>query len=320
MRATQLAVGLASFIPGFNHLYRRDTGGTCSARYCYSVWLRHLVLAREYGLASLPKVVAELGPGDSLGTGLAALLSGVERYYAFDVVKFAGNERNLQIFDALVALFQARAPIPDDAEFPLVRPHIRSYTFPAHLLSEERLRAALEPQRLARLRHAIMHTADAQNEVRYAAPWFDSSTIERETIDMIFSQAVLEHVDELDGTYRAMRQWLKPTGIMTHTIDFKSHGLAPAWNGHWGYSDFTWKLLRGKRPFLINREPHSTHVRKLEEAGFDVRLDERYSSAGGIGRELVSHRFENITEGDLGTSESFIVAMPRMMSKKLGSG
>jgi hypothetical protein len=311
MRATQLAVGIASFIPGFNQLYRRDTGGTCSARYCYSVWLRHLVLASESGLSSLPTVVAELGPGDSLGTGLAALLSGVERYYAFDVVKFAGNERNLSIFDELVQLFSSRAPIPDDAEFPLIRPRIRSYAFPQQILTNDRLGLALAPERVSRLRHAVMNTEDASSEVRYAAPWFDSSAIERNTIDMIFSQAVLEHVDELDGTYKAMREWLKATGIMTHTIDFKSHGLAPVWNGHWSYSDVIWKLLRGKRPYLINREPHSTHLRKLEAAGFRVRLDERYGSSGGIGRDLVAPRFEHLTDGDLATSESFIVAAPQ---------
>jgi hypothetical protein len=310
MRATQLAVGLASFIPGFNHVYRRDTGGTCSARYCYSVWLRHLLFAHECGLPSLPKIVAELGPGDSLGTGLAALLSGVERYYAFDVVKFAGNQRNLDIFDELVELFARRSPIPDDAEFPLVRPRIRSYRFPEHILSENHLRAALAPERVARLRRAVMNTEHEQSEVRYAAPWFDASAIEHNTIDMIFSQAVLEHVDELDGTYKAMRQWLKPSGFMTHTIDFKSHGLAPAWNGHWAYSDFAWKLLRGKRPFLINREPHSTHVHKLEAAGFRVLLDEKYGTTGGIGKDFVARRFESITSGDLATSESFIVATP----------
>jgi hypothetical protein len=311
MRATQLAVGIASFIPGFNQVYRRETGGTCSARYCYSVWLRHLVLASESGLGSPPRVVAELGPGDSLGTGLAALLSGVERYYAFDIVKFAGNERNLRIFDALVGLFATRAPIPDDSEFPLIRPRIRSYAFPRAILTEQRLSAALNPARIARLRHAVMHAEDTRGEVRYAAPWFDSATIERESIDMIFSQAVLEHVDELDDAYHAMRQWLKQTGIMTHTIDFKSHGLAPTWNGHWSYSDFAWKLLRGKRPFLINREPHSTHVSKLEAAGFALRRDECYESCGGIGREHVASRFSHITDGDLTTSESFIVAVPR---------
>src|SRR3977135_940863 len=40
---------------------------TQSARYCYSVWLRHLVNAWQQGLHTLPEVVVELGPGSSQG-------------------------------------------------------------------------------------------------------------------------------------------------------------------------------------------------------------------------------------------------------------
>ena len=42
---------------------------------------------RKRTLARAPKMVAELGPGDFLGVGLAALVSGVESYHAFDVVQ-----------------------------------------------------------------------------------------------------------------------------------------------------------------------------------------------------------------------------------------
>ena len=79
------------------------------------------------------ETVAELGPGDSLGIGLAALLSSAQRYVALDVVRYAANTRNLQIFEELIALFRDRAPIPDEAEFPLVRPRLLSYTFPADI-------------------------------------------------------------------------------------------------------------------------------------------------------------------------------------------
>ncbi|MBM4372890.1 MAG: hypothetical protein FJ098_14650, partial [Deltaproteobacteria bacterium] len=77
----QLLWGIATFVPGVRFLDRRGTGGTGSARYCYSVWLRHLVLAKDRGLLDqVPATVAELGPGDSIGIGLAALLSGATAY------------------------------------------------------------------------------------------------------------------------------------------------------------------------------------------------------------------------------------------------
>jgi hypothetical protein len=54
----------------------------------------------------MPESVAEFGPGDSLGVGLAALLSGSNRYSALDVHRDGSTERTLRIFDELVALFR----------------------------------------------------------------------------------------------------------------------------------------------------------------------------------------------------------------------
>lgn len=65
---------IATFIPGIERLACRYSGGTISARYCYFVWLRHLVKAYENGLKTRFNRVAELGPGDSLGVGLAAMI------------------------------------------------------------------------------------------------------------------------------------------------------------------------------------------------------------------------------------------------------
>ena len=98
MNARQLATGILSYVPGMNNFLLRRTGGTESARYCYSVWLRHLIMAYKNGLKSHPQIIAELGPGDSLGMGLAALLSGAELYYGFDVVRYAHPKTNLSIF------------------------------------------------------------------------------------------------------------------------------------------------------------------------------------------------------------------------------
>ena len=126
--------GLASYVPGINRLRTVPTGGTDSARYCYSVWLRHLVLAAEHGAAARPRIVAELGPGDSVGIGLCALLTGAERYLGLDVVRYASLERNQRILDELVGLLRARTPIPDAVEFPVVKPYLDDYRFPAHLL------------------------------------------------------------------------------------------------------------------------------------------------------------------------------------------
>jgi hypothetical protein len=179
--------------PVRRRLMRRatGTGGTNQARYCYSTWLRHLVHAATNGLNTDPKVVAELGPGDSIGIGLAAILTGAEQYYAFDVVAHANVERNMAIFEGMVHLLRDRTGIPDNTEFPNLEPSLPEYSFPHELLSSERLTAALEPTRLARIRESIQRQSQPGSMVHYRAPWNTSSTILPNSVDMIFSQAVL---------------------------------------------------------------------------------------------------------------------------------
>jgi len=310
VKVGQLLYGIATFIPGVAAIFGRGGGDTQSARYCYSVWLRHLVTAFGSGMKTPPRVVAELGPGDSLGVGLAALVSGAESYHAFDVVRHANVKRNLAVLDELVALFRARADIPGEAEFPEVQPLLPSYAFPHHVLGEEQLAAALADERLARVRASVAHQNTPGSMIDYRTRWFDDQAIERDSIDLLFSQAVLEHVDELTGSYRAMRLWIKPDGVISHQIDFRCHNTARIWNGHWKYSDFVWTLIRGRRSYLLNREPYSTHLRLLAENGFAFVGGQTTKSESHLARADLAPRFRHLTDQDLVTSSALIQAVP----------
>ena len=304
MKIGALARGLATYVPGMAALHRRvtRTGGTDSARYCYAVWLRHLVMGHQSGESTRPPFrVAELGPGDSIGIGLAALLCGADRYYGLDALPLANLRRNLGVFDELVELFRARTPIPGDAEFPGVRPKLRSYEYPDALLTRP------DESRIARIRRSIEDPVNPDSMIRYIAPWWSPEVVEPGGVNMIFSQAVLEHMDNLEAAYSSMRAWLAPGGWLSHQIDFRSHGTAREWNGHWSYGDRTWRLLRGRREFLINREPLSTHLRLLREAGFTVVYQE-VTNGPALGRRQLAPRFASISDGDLTTSGAFILA------------
>ena len=79
MQASSILKGMLTFVPGITRVMPGiglGTGGTDSARYCYGVWLKYLTLLHENGMHAIPGTIAELGPGDSLGIGLAAMLSG----------------------------------------------------------------------------------------------------------------------------------------------------------------------------------------------------------------------------------------------------
>lgn len=311
----RVARGLLTYIPPIERRIVKFTKGTDSARYCYSVWLRHLAMARASGLPDHPRVVAELGPGDSLGIGVMALLVGASRYVGLDLVEYAHTERNLYILDEMVALLRNRAAIPDDSEFPEVKPYLPSYAFPAAMLTEARLSHCLSDARLSAIRRAVEHvgeTMEAAGEkirIEYRAPWFDPAVIRRESIDMVYSQAVLEHVDDLATTYAALAAWLKPGGVASHQVGFVSHGITPEWNGHWTISDPVWKLIRGRRPYLLNREPASTHVRMLRDSGLEIVNEVRVHKPSDISRARLASRFRSFTDDDLTTKAVFLQAV-----------
>jgi Methyltransferase domain len=315
--ARRIIFNVATFIPGITLLppvkrvlERRSlgTGGTDSGRYCFSVWLRHLIMAATNGLGVHPRTIAELGPGDSLGIGLAALLSGAEQYYAFDVVRHATVRRNLTVLDELIELFRARADVPGDGEFPDVQPPLADYRFPHHILTETRLHSALHPDRIKRIKESITNCEANDSMIKYRAPWFGQEVIEEGSVDLIFSQAVLEHVDNLPEAYRAMRLWLAPQGYLSHEIDLKSHGFAHGWDGHWTYSPLAWTLIRGKDTWLINREPKSTHIRLLETQGFRIACDRTLRIASTVSRAQLAKRFRGLADEDLTAAEVFIQA------------
>ncbi|MGN6181784.1 MAG: methyltransferase domain-containing protein [Mucilaginibacter sp.] len=304
-----MTIGLVLHVPLVKTLLSYRTGGTIESRYCYSVWLRHLKMLNSVQ-NGIPKRVAELGPGDSLGIGFAALLSGCESFRAFDVIKYWNVERNLKIFEELVVLFKDKAPIPDNIEYPKVQPRLDTYTFPDNILSDEILKDSLAESRLEAIREEIKNPHNPRNTfVKFYVPWDDYKVISPASVDFVYSQAVLEHVEDLEGTYIAFSKWLKRGGIMSHSIDFKCHRTTKSWNGHRTYSEFEWKIVKGGRMFLINRLPYSVHQQLQKKHGFKILKELPVSMANDIPRNKFSQRFRNLSEEDMTTSEAYMLSI-----------
>jgi hypothetical protein len=304
-----IAKGTIKHLPGLKNFKQpQSTGGTIESRYCYTVWLRHLQKYHRF-TGKIPGIVAELGPGDSLGTGFAALLSGSNHIKALDVIKYWDNDRNLKIFDELVSLFRNRSPLPDKSEYPKVRPAPDSYDFPHHILSESILDRSLSPCRIEAIRKEIGQIDDPGNTfISYKIPWNDADVISENSVDFIYSQAVLEAIEELENAYRGMRLWLKPGSIMSHTIDFRSHGLTKNWNGHWVFNDIEWNLVKGNRSILINRQPLSKHMELHSKYEFIILMRETVRMENLIDKKAFAVRFRNLSEEDLSTSGAYILS------------
>lgn len=241
-----IATGLLSHVPGLFDWWdrRRPMGNTASAAYARGVWRHHSANAAQAGVAA-PRAVGELGPGASLGACIAALLDGVEFAVGLDAGQYADPETNQRV---LAELLQADGrTVPPDLG-PVVA-------------------AAGGPDETA---------------LRYAAPWTDPDICPADSLDIVFSHSVMEHVADPALTYAACARWLRPGGVMSHKIDHSSHGVTRSWNGHYSLSPFVWKLIYGRRPYLLNRIRPREHLALIRAAGFEILPESRFVIDDGI--------------------------------------
>jgi hypothetical protein len=131
--------------------------------------------------------------------------------------------------------------------------------------------------------------------------------IESACVDFLLSQAVLEHVEDVEATYKAMRTWMKRGASMSHSVDFSCHDLTRDWNGHWTLGDLTWRVVHGRRRYLINREPLSTHLTMLAKYGFQpVRIERRLAEISKAFQP--APRFRTLSDEDASTRGAFVQA------------
>ncbi len=98
-------------------------------------------------------------------------------------------------------------------------------------------------------------------------------TIPDQSVDFIWSQAVLEHVRKEDfvGTVREMYRVLSPQGVCSHRVDLKDH-LGGALN-NLRFSQQTWESrFMTQSGFYTNRIRYKEMLGIFEDAGFAVEV------------------------------------------------
>jgi SAM-dependent methyltransferase len=192
------------------------------------------------------KRVLEIGPGDSLGVGLLVLAGGAARYRAIDrfPVSFdRAAERRifLDLIDSFSGLQQAR--VADTVEI----------TPTGYRILDDRFSYSNSIS----IEHAPHHFSG-------------------EKFDVVFSNAVLEHVADVRSSFEAMRELLAPEGVMLHDVDLRSHQRFEQHALHFlEYSPFLWKIMTSHTG-EPNRVRFPTYIQILEDLGFlDIRVDVR---------------------------------------------
>lgn len=250
----------------------------------YCVWMLHMSKLKR-----IPDRVLEIGTGGTLGIGIMFLLAGSRKYIALDYTKYA-NEDIDAVVDGLVALIKERAPFP--IEFS-VTPFLISSAAPV----------AIDIVGIEGRAKAIKNG----DGIDYIAPYHDQS-VEKESVDLIISQVVMEHMTDLNHTYKMQSEWVKAGGDISHFIDFKSHATSNDWDGHWGYRRDVWNCIKEGKDFLINREPLSVHRKIIERCGFEVGYERGRQRPPGLSVEKICEQYSFMTEEDRCTESVLIQA------------
>ena len=199
--------------------------------------------------------------------------------------------------------------VPHGEGFEKIKPFLDSYAFPQEILNDQIMSIQLSGDRIEAIENALQGEPATNIGVHYRSDYNRDSIVEN-SCDLIISQAVLERVRNIEELYNWMAHWLKKGGAISHQIDFKSHGTALDWNGHWTYNENQWKIARNQKTFRnLNRWPFSAHVRAIEAAGFEILFTKRVETPSSVNRRHLARRWkETVTDEDLKTSGAYIIA------------
>ena len=98
--------------------------------------------------------------------------------------------------------------------------------------------------------------------------------IEKNSLDYIVSNAVLEHVNDMESLFAVLTELLKPRGIMYHEIDLRSHGRFQKFGELYFhvFSNKLWNLM-GSNVGAPNRMLLKDYVKIFEKFGLEYKIN-----------------------------------------------
>ena len=155
----------------------------------------------------------------------------------------------------------------------------------------------------------LLHATNTQYHTNGLA---SLKAIPTDSVDFIFSQAVLEHVrrHEFEDVSRELHRILKPCGIASHRIDFKDH-LGGALN-NLRFSERVWESnLFSQSGFYTNRLQSSIMLEIFKNTGFDVEIiDQRQWNDLPTPRHKMNSKFRDLEDTVLLVSGVDVVLRP----------
>lgn len=241
------------------------------------VMAKFLNMLEAAGRSVKDKIVLELGPGQTPDLLFAALLYGAKKVIALDINKYLKSD----LYD-LNLYKETREWIRDAVnrgELPL-----------AETFNGERYATELPQIPLSDLYFSV-----------YDGRRFP---LEDESVDIIWTKSVLEHVREPTVMIREMKRVLKPGGIMLHIIDLRDHTTlenGKDWLRFLRYSDMLWNLMTGNRSTWANRLRAFQWKNLFEETGFKLIYEDTANQPfhKDFSRKKLAAPFLNFQDYDL---------------------
>jgi len=239
-------------------------GGMRGGAYALAVFERHLkYICNRGGLTG--KILLELGPGDSVASGLLASIHGAQQTILVDTGDYI--VRDIDLYREMLSGWQK------------------------HGLNVQALLKCRSFDQLSR-ESRIIYLTDGLSALR---------SIESSSVDIQFSNSVLQHVrlSQFDETLRELRRILRTGGCAFHEVDLRDM-LGGALN-NLRFSDRVWEsMLFANSGFYSNRIRYHEMLKAFKSNGFEVEVTkESRWTVLPISRKSMSPRFRLLDEDNL---------------------
>lgn len=298
--------GIKSYIPSVNRY--SGTGGTDDSGYCYAVWLRHLyVLSQVQSIDTNSfKSILEIGPGESMGVCLSAMMSGAESAAAVDIFDHIDRQKNFEIGQKVISFFKNKKPIPANQDFPFLSPKI-----PENVkLADLPIDWGQVDEKIDKVQNYLeLFTNHKKSPLQFLAGDWMKNFRPDSCPDLVIAQGVFQYIDVLTA-FQKISSWLRPGGIISLQVDYSSMGITKDWNGHWALGQATWRIMEGKRPFFANRLTHSEIKTAALIHGLEVLAEQKEEVGTRLEQsnwQIQNSRYKNIPPEDFFVSRCHFV-------------
>ena len=269
---------------------QNETGGTSDPAYCYALFLRTFNYYYMYN-KNIPKQVLEVGCGDSNIVALLWLLIGSEKVYSVDAYEYLKKKNFYNIFDLASDLLINKSFSKLD-----INPKLNIDVY-------EKLWNVIESKdTLIKRKKIILEDIKRYQNLNHSNlfsynPNYTTTTKFDKKFNLIFSQAVFEHVKDPKAVLSFLHKNLDNNGIIYTSVDFKSHGVSTIFNGHYLLTEDQYVTLSSPYVFrYINRLPPSYFNIFLKE-NFQIIDEQKTFSKNFI--KLSKTNVSNLTKEDL---------------------